>query len=264
MDRTETTTNVNTKTDRMPFLSKLFRKKPVLDPIDLSLVGTDMHSHLIPGIDDGAPNTEISIDLIRKLMGLGYSKFITTPHIMSDYYRNTSEGILRGLDGLREALQKENISVPIEAAAEYFLDEHFEKLIQKKDILTFGDNYVLFELSFMIEPASLKKVLFELQMAGYKPILAHPERYPYWHKDFDKFRELVDRDVFLQLNLNSLTGTYSPQVQKCGEQLIKEGLVSFLGSDCHHHGHIQLSTEVRTNPSLHQLISSGKLMNQSL
>lgn len=248
----------------MSFLSKLFRKQKVLEPIDLSLAGTDMHSHLIPGIDDGAPNMEVSLDLIRKLIDLGYSKIITTPHVMSDYYRNSSSDILRGLDQLREALQKENIHIPVEAAAEYFLDEHFEKLIAEKDVLTFGDNYVLFELSFMTEPASLKKVLFELQMAGYKPILAHPERYPYWHKEFDNYRELVDRDVFLQLNINSLTGTYSPQVQKCGEQLIQEGLIQFLGTDCHHHGHIHLTSNARSHAALHQLIESNKLLNKTL
>jgi tyrosine-protein phosphatase YwqE len=138
-----------------------------------------------------------------------------------------------------------------------------KKLIEANDILTIGNRYVLFELPFMAAPDMLKSTLFKLQMAGYKPILAHPERYPYWHRETQQFKDLVDRDVLLQININSLTGFYGPGVQKCGEWLIDQGLVAFAASDCHHPGHLQLMQEARTLPYLHSLVESGKLLNTS-
>ena len=235
-----------------------------MPPLDLSVLKADMHSHLIPGIDDGAPNMDVSLDLITGLKEHGFEHIITTPHVMSDYYRNTSDIIKNGRDQVLEALDKKGIQIGFEAAAEYFLDEHFLELISKKDLLTFGDDYVLFELRFVASPPMLKKALFELQMAGYQPILAHPERYTYWHKDLDKFRELHERDIMLQLNINSLTGTYSPQVQKCGEQLIMEGLVDFVGTDTHHAGHLELMNQAKTSKHLHDLVAKGKIKNPSL
>ncbi len=109
----------------MGLFSKLFKKPEPLQPIDLGMIGVDMHSHLIPGIDDGAPNIEASLSLIRHFVDLGYRKIITTPHVMSDYYRNTSEIITSGRDTVREALKNAQIDIAFDAAAEYYLDEHF-------------------------------------------------------------------------------------------------------------------------------------------
>ena len=248
----------------MSIISKLFGKKKVLPEVSFDSLKVDMHSHLIPGIDDGSPNMEVSIALIKRMMDLGYEHIITTPHVMSDYYRNSSDTILRGRDAVRNELSKQGIDVGFEAAAEYFLDEHFQHLLAKKDILTFGGNKVLFELSFIAEPPMFKQVLFDLQMAGYQPILAHPERYTYWHKNLDLLRELADRDIDLQLNINSLSGIYSPQVQKAGEKMIEEGIVSYIGSDCHHMAHLDVLQQTKTTEALHKIIAKGNLKNHTL
>ncbi len=248
----------------MGFFQRLFRKQELLEPADLSVLKVDMHSHLIPGIDDGSPDMETSIMLLRHFEAMGYRKVITTPHIMIDYYKNTSEIINEGLKALRAKARDEGVRLQIDAVAEYYLDEHFDELIEKGDVLTFGDKYVLFELPFMAEPEMLKSTLFKLQMGGYRPILAHPERYLFWHRDLEKLRELSDRDVKLQININSLTGTYSPQVQRTAEWMIDQGIVDFIGSDCHHLGHLQLMQEARKLPYLHKVIRSGKLRNASL
>ncbi|MDP4828459.1 MAG: histidinol phosphatase [Flavobacteriales bacterium] len=248
----------------MSFIQRLFSKRGNLEPIDLSLVGADMHSHLIPGIDDGSPNLDATLALLNRFSELGYKKVITTPHVMVDYYRNDSGIILSGLQRVQEAARKAGIPLQIEAAAEYFLDEHFSNLIDNNDILTFGKKYVLFELPFMSEPIMLKSVLFKLQMAGYQPVLAHAERYVFWHKELNKIKDLIDRDVFIQLNINSLTGGYSPQVQKAGETLIDRGWVDFIGSDCHHPGHLESLAQARTLPYLHKVIESGRLKNIEL
>ena len=134
----------------MGFLNKFFKKKEILPPFDLSTLKVDIHSHFIPGIDDGAQTIEDSVSLITAMSKLGYRKVITTPHIMSDYYKNTPKIILSGLDKVKEALYKAGVSIDVEAAAEYNLEPEFEEIIKSKQVLSFGgtEKYVLFELSF--------------------------------------------------------------------------------------------------------------------
>jgi len=239
-------------------------KEAPLPPADLSLVGIDMHSHFIPGIDDGAQNMEETMFLLRSMKDLGYKKVITTPHVFTDLYRNTPEIILSGLDRVREEVKKEGLELEIDAAAEYYLDENFEDLIEQKKLLTFGKNYVLFELGFVQEPPTLSRAIFHMHLQGYKPVLAHPERYEYWDGRMSKYEELIDRDVLIQLNMNCLTGHYGQKVKETSEKMVDAGLVHFIGSDCHHPGHLGMMHEVRTNPKLHKLINSGKLLNMSL
>lgn len=197
------------------------------------MLKVDIHSHLIPGIDDGSKTMEESIALIVKLKTLGYTKLITTPHIMSHRYPNTSETILQGLEALHKELGKKEIDIVIEAASEYYLDEHFLDLLKAKDLLTFGGNFLLFEMSYVNHPLNLFEIVDAIKEAGYKPVLAHPERYLYMGKDFDKYMRLKDMGVYFQLNLNSLAGYYSPEVEEVAYKLIEKGVIDFLGSDTH-------------------------------
>tara|TARA_B100000287_G_C20469932_1_gene716791 strand:- start:189 stop:929 length:741 start_codon:yes stop_codon:yes gene_type:complete len=238
------------------------KKEEILDSIDFSIIKTDLHSHLIPGIDDGSPDLESSILLIKELVKLGYKKIITTPHIMSDIYRNSPENILSGLQELKKEIQKQKIQVDIEAAAEYYIDFEFEQKIAEKKFLTFGDNYILIELSFSQAPNNLFDIIFKLQLEGYKVVLAHPERYGYYQKEH--YDEFINRGVFLQINLLSLIGHYSPQIQSKTEDLIANNQVSFVGSDCHNMRHAQLYIECQNKKSWHDLVNSGKLLNYKL
>lgn len=248
----------------MDWLKQLLGMEPNLPDVDLSKLHTDFHSHLIPGIDDGSPDIQTSMELIKGLNSLGYKKLITTPHVMSDYYKNDKQTILYGLEEIRNASAEERLDVKLEAAAEYYLDEGFEELIKQKELLTFGNNYVLFELPFIAEPQNLTAIIFDLQTAGYRPILAHPERYSFWYKDFDKFHEMKNKSVFLQLNILSLSGVYSPETKKIAERMIDEDLVDFLGTDCHNVQQLKMIKENLNNKYLHKLIDSGKLMNHEL
>lgn len=247
----------------MGFFSKLFGSSSI-EPIDFGLLKTDLHSHLIPGIDDGSKSMEDSLILLRKFSELGYKKVITTPHIMSDFYKNTPEIILGGLEKVREAIAKENLDITIEAAAEYYLDFHFDELISKKKVLTFGDNHVLFELSFNDEPPRVKETIFSLITEGYKPILAHVERYPFYFNEWNKIEDFKERGVLLQLNINSLSGHYGPQVKKMGEQLIDKDWIDVIGSDCHHIGHLQMMDSLRKNPHLKKIVEKENLLNKFL
>ncbi|MFT6166747.1 MAG: tyrosine-protein phosphatase YwqE [Vicingaceae bacterium] len=248
----------------MSWFSKLFKKEPVLEPADLSRLKTDLHSHLIPAIDDGSKSLDDSINMIRAFKEMGYQKIITTPHVMSDFYKNTPEIILGGLEKVKAELERQNIEIEIEAAAEYYLDETLEPQVKGGKLLTFGKNYLLFELPFIAEPLNLASFIFELQTNGYVPILAHPERYGFYYKEFDKYRDLKEKGVHLQLNILSLVGHYGPEAQKIAERLIDEGLISFLGSDCHNTMHQQGIEIARTKPYFHKLLNSDKLKNAEL
>ena len=248
----------------MGFLSKIFKKTPKLAPYNYGLLQTDLHSHLIPGIDDGSKSMDDSLNMLKRFSDLGYKKVITTPHVMIDYYKNNPEIILGGLEKVRKAIKDVGISIQIEAAAEYYLDLHFEELIEKKEVLTFGDNHVLFELSFSNEPPRVKEVIFSLVTNGYKPILAHVERYPFYFDQWDVIENFKERGCLLQLNINSLSGQYGPGVKKMAEALIDKDLIDVIGSDCHHFGHLELMEQMRTNPYLHKIANKTNLLNKAL
>jgi protein-tyrosine phosphatase len=248
----------------MGFLSGLFGNKSRLEPIDLSILQTDLHSHLIPGIDDGSKSLEDSINMLRRFIELGFKKVITTPHIMSDYYRNNPEIILGGLEEVRKEIKKQGLTIEIEAAAEYYLDEYFQELIQKKELLTFGNNHVLFELSFAEEPPGIKDAIFNMVTEGYRPIMAHVERYPFFMGKWDVLEDFKERGCLLQLNLNSLSGHYGPHVKKWAQQVIDRGIIDVVGSDCHHLGHLEMINELRTNAHFHTIVKNETLLNRKL
>ncbi len=197
----------------------------------------DMHSHLLPGVDDGSPDVETSLSLIESLYDCGFRELITTPHIYKDLYPNTRDTLSVAYQELPKQLNAQG-DISLRFAAEYFLDEHVEELIKSgQPLLTIYDNWVLTEISFVQAPIDLDNRLFDLQVAGYKPIMAHPERYAYWHQQKQSYHELKERGVMLQVNLLSLTGYYGRQVAEAARYLVKEGLVDLVGTDCHHHRH---------------------------
>lgn len=196
---------------------------------------TDIHSHLLAGLDDGVKSNEEALTVIRKLMSLGFTKLITTPHI-NDVYPNDEAGIRSALARLQEFLKAEGLDVEIEAAAEYYLDESVMSALDKKEtFLTFGKGHLLFETNFLSEPFIMKDFIFKAISQGYRPLLAHPERYPYL--TMAKAEEYRNRGALFQINLLSLSGFYSKPVQKMAEKLIEKGWVDFLGSDCHNMMH---------------------------
>jgi tyrosine-protein phosphatase YwqE len=237
----------------MSFFSSLFSKKSQLPPFDLSLIKADMHSHLIPGIDDGSRSMDETIAILAKFESLGYKKIITTPHIMNEVYPNTPEIILEGLEHVKQTAQGLGISLEIEAAAEYYFDDSLVEKIKDRSVLTFGDRFVLVEFSFHTAPAYESTLFFEMQMANYKPVLAHFERYSYYHGSIDKAIEYREKGVNIQVNLNSLTGHYGPEVRKQAQRLIDNKLVDFVGSDCHRIQHQLLLEEHLADPYFHKL-----------
>lgn len=242
-----------------------FFKKKVL--IKDRLKGlTDIHNHILPGIDDGAQNIEDSIALIQKYGELGITDFIATPHIMNDFYPNTPDTIHEALNKLKTALKEEGLEkVKIRAAAEYMMDQGFLEILQKEKLLCLSENYVLVEMSYFQPPINLNEILFQLQTQGYRPVLAHPERYAYFHsKKLEKFEELKDRGCFFQLNLLSLTGHYGKQIGQVANQLLDLKMIDFTGSDTHQPRHLEkLSAEKIPEKQIEQLIPVIDKTNQT-
>jgi len=242
----------------MRFLSKLWKKEGLAD---LSKLKVDVHSHLIPGIDDGAATLDHSIGMIMAFADLGYQRLVTTPHVMLEGYVNTPEIILSGLGKVRQAIQELKIPIEIDAAAEYYFDAGLIEKIENKKLLTFGGNHVLFEFSFHQEPHFIDELIFAFKTHGYLPVLAHFERYGYYNS-LEKAKELREKGVKIQLNLNSLSGHYGPQVQKQAEQMVKQKIVDLAGSDCHRIEHLQILKKNLSKPMYHQLLDLDLLNYQ--
>jgi protein-tyrosine phosphatase len=218
-------------------------KKKSIPTIKLT---TDVHSHLLPGLDDGVKTLEETEAILETFIGLGYKKVITTPHVMQDHYRNTPTIITEALQKVRAFLREKNVDITIEAAAEYYLDEHFVKQIESDEpLLTFGDNYLLFETNFLSEPLNLNEFIFLATTKGYKLILAHPERYVYLQNNQQRLADLIDRGVLFQINVSSILGVYSKPIQSLANKLIDLGFIHLLGSDCHNMHHASYLKDVQ-------------------
>lgn len=230
-----------------------FKKKiPLTDFFTDDFV--DIHSHLLPGIDDGAKDMDTSIALLLKMASYGIKNFITTPHVLGNVYPNSSEVIRQQLAAVKKELEKREIKgISIQAAAEYMLDGEFSALLDQKDILVLKDNYILVEMSYFSAPINLYELLFEIQLKGYKPVLAHPERYNFYHTDFKSYYKLKQAGCLFQLNLLSLTDQYGKGVQKTSEKLLKENLYDFVGTDTHHQNHLELLPKIGTKKTLEKI-----------
>jgi len=252
----------------MSFLQKLFGRTSAPEMPSLAVLGVDMHSHLLPGLDDGAETLEQSLQLLRGLRELGYHKLVLTPHVMGDFYRNTPEGIRNSLAVLQQAAAQAGLGdVQLECAAEYYLDESFAaRLESNEDLLSFGgaQRLVLVETSYINEPFNLTETVFKLKAAGYQPVLAHPERYTYLYGRFDDLVKIREEGVLLQVNLNSLIGYYSTGAKRVAEKLIDAGLVDLLGTDAHNLKHLEnIRTKVLASGYLPKALALP-LLNSSL
>lgn len=252
----------------MSFFQKLFGRAPAPETPSLAFLGVDMHSHLLPGLDDGAETLEQSLELLRGLRDLGYHKLVLTPHVMGDFYRNTPEGIRNSLVVLRQAAARAGLGdVKLECAAEYYLDESFAaRLDSNEELLSFGgpQRLVLVETSYINEPFNLTETVFKLKAAGYQPVLAHPERYTYLYGRFDDLVKIREEGVLLQVNLNSLIGYYSAGAKRVAEKLIDAGLVDLLGTDAHNLKHLEnIRTKVLASSYLSKALALP-LLNNSL
>jgi protein-tyrosine phosphatase len=242
----------------------LFSKKYDTN-LNLSFLEVDMHSHLLPDLDDGLETMEQTLAFAREMQQLGYKKLICTPHILPDVHDNSPDTILPRLAEVRKAFKENEIDIEIDAAAEYMIGPEFHDALLRGDkLLTFGNNYILIEMSYAAPSQNIVQVIFDLKIKGYRPILAHPERYNYYLGNYEIYEDYLSRGCLLQVNLLSLTGFYGKPVQKAAEYLVKNKMISFIGTDMHHQGHLNMTKQIATSTKFHKMIADLDLRNKSL
>lgn len=249
----------------MSFFKRFISSKPKLaNDSFVNPITTELHSHLIPGIDDGIQELEESIEVLRFFHNLGYKKVITTPHVMADFYKNNRDTILPWVQTINAACAAQQLPITLEAAAEYMVDDGLEQKIDAGEIISFGkQKYVLIEMPFEAPAPNLKQIIFALRLNGYTPVLAHPERYLYYAANVKHYHDLWDAEVLFQLNLGSLVGHYGPLQLKAASYLITNKLVNLVGSDCHGMRHASL-VEAALNTQLYEQVCALPLLNNTL
>jgi tyrosine-protein phosphatase YwqE len=217
------------------------KKNKIATPAYGLNIKQDIHSHILPGLDDGSPDIETSLQLIKGLHALGIKRSIATPHIIGDMFRNNRDTINTALDRLKNAIKEDGIDFVVHGAAEYMLDDYFMNLMHEKvPLLTLEKNLVLTELSYAMPPDKLEKIAFEIIINDYKPIMAHPERYFYYHKNYDAYYRLKDLGFLLQVNLLSLTGYYGIPAARAAKFIFENNLADLVGTDMHHIRHLEI------------------------
>jgi len=227
-----------------------------------SWLSQDIHSHILPGLDDGSPDVETSLQLLQSLSDAGIQNFICTPHVIGDMYRNTPETINHALSKLKKAVQQNGMSIQLSAAAEYMLDDHFLELLRNKSpLMKLYKNYILTELSYSTAPEKLEQISFEININSYQPLMAHPERYPYYHHNYDAYYRMKELGFLLQVNLLSLTGYYGKNVAKAAKFILENKLADFVGTDLHHFKHLNVLTDSKSI-EIYEKYLGDKIYNQ--
>ncbi|MFD2584168.1 tyrosine-protein phosphatase [Pedobacter vanadiisoli] len=228
---------------------------------DISWLGVDMHSHILPGIDDGSPDVATSVHFVKSLQELGFNQLICTPHIYKELYPNTPETISSAKASLQMALDNENISIKLSAGAEYMVDQDFTL---EGHLCTLDHKHLLIEMSYLSESPGISQTIFDVEIKGYRPVLAHPERYTFYFKDKSRLRRFKEKGCLLQLNLLSVLGYYGRDVKQSAEILLKEKMYDLAGTDLHHDKHLDTLTDAIHSGKLHDLIGNYDFKNQEI
>lgn len=240
----------------------LFKKKE--QPASL-FFSTDIHCHILPGIDDGSPDASTSAELVERMKSWGIKRIIASPHVTMETFENTPATIKPALEALKAELANRGIDLDLSHSAEYRIDEFFTRQLNEGNIVPLPHNYLLVENSFIQEPWGLDQLLFDLKVKGYRPILAHPERYHYYHGHRDRYKNIHETGTMFQINLLSLAGYYGSAERNMANKLIENGLVDFIGTDLHNHRHADYIEQYLGSKDYRRLLASGlSVLNDTL
>ena len=237
----------------------IFKKRNKIT--DISWLGIDMHSHILPGIDDGSPDVATSLRFVNALEALGFSHSIATPHIFKELYPNNFETISSARSALQSAIDQAGVSFKLESAAEYMVDQDFNL---DSALCTLQNKFMLIEMSYLNESPNIVQQIFNVEIKGYKPILAHPERYIFYFKDQTKLKLFKEKGCLFQLNLLSIVGYYGKEVKQLAEFLLKENMYDLAGTDLHHDKHLTTLSNAVESGKLYDLIGTYPFRNKEL
>jgi protein-tyrosine phosphatase len=208
----------------------LFKSKPTLKEL-IPKGFVDIHSHILPGIDDGAKNIEESLTLISEMKNMGFSKIIATPHTYTGLYDNTKKTILDSYNLIKNKIE----DIELSYATEYMIDIDLIKKAENTELICLKKKYVLVEMSCTFEPNNLNEIIYKLIINDYTPIIAHPERYIYFFNNSKIYKNLKKIGCKFQMNLLSISGFYGNKILKFSEKLLNENIIDYYGSDIHNH-----------------------------
>ena len=216
----------------------LFKKKSKESP--KLFYHTDMHCHILPGVDHGSQDIDQSLEMLRAEIDMGISHVILTSHVTAETFENTPETLTAAFETLKKAVEEEGLPVDLDVSAEYRIDEYWNREYEAGHLLPMPGNRILLENSFVQELIGIDKMMFDLQVKGYRPILAHPERYRYYYDRKDRYKSLHSASVKFQVNILSLEGYFGRGARETALWLIDNNLCDMLGSDMHSmdHAHI--------------------------
>lgn len=241
-----------------------FLKSKNKGPIKLC-IKTDIHCHIVPGVDDGSPDAATSVRLIGEMEKWGIKRIIASPHVTKNTFENDHSTIDPAMAELQAALSAQGSGVTVQHSAEYRIDELLDSRIETGDLMTLPNDFILIENSWLQEPGNLDRLVFDLQVKGLRPILAHPERYTYYWNDKSRYTTLHNAGLLFQINVLSLAKGYDTGSLKAAEYLIEQGLVDFLGTDLHRTAHVEvINNYLRTSAAArHMDALATRVMNDS-
>lgn len=245
-------------------LFDIFSKKK--EPVKFPVV-TDIHCHILPGVDDGSPDLDTSVELVERMQQWGISRIIASPHITEDTFENTPEILDGALHRLQAELTRRGNGIELSRSSENRIDDYFREMFGKGLIKPLPDDYLLVECSFIQEPWEIDQFLYDLQIKGYRPVLVHPERYFYYHgNNGARYARLHNSGTLFQINVLSLAGAYGKTEKKVAEELIARGYVDFIGTDLHNRRHADIIDQYLTTSDArrHFTALTPRLLNDRL
>ena len=221
----------------MSILTRIFGSKK--EQVKL-FYNTDFHCHILPGVDHGSRSIEQSLDMLRAEQEMGISRVILTSHVTAVTFENTRETLMDAFLKLKDAVTDAGLEMDLYLSAEYRMDEYFDKEYAADHLIPMPGNHILLENSFQQELMNLNDLLFDMQVKGYKTILAHPERYTYYSRRRKRYEELHNAGARFQINILSFTGYFGEEARESALWFAKNGMIDYLGSDMHNvkHAHI--------------------------
>ena len=237
-----------------------------MSDFDFGQIAVDFHSHLIPSVDDGVQSIEDTLTILQFFSNHGYKKVYTSPHIMGEKYTNKKSDLLERIELIRQHDLVKDIPIEIEVIAEYLLDEQFEDLLRDNDFLTIQGQYILIETSMNYDFPFVRDYIYELRKKGYKPILAHPERYRYIHAEknaLELYQQMLDWGVEFQLNLFALIGMFGGDARKTAEMLVDNELYTYACSDIHRSSQLIHFDELKQNQYLRTMLETNQIRNNN-
>ena len=227
---------------------------------------TDVHNHILPGVDHGATDIENALDLIKEQMSMGITRFIFTPHITKSTFENTPDTINAAYAIFKEAIEQSGLDIKFSVSAEYLLDEFSLNQFSNDIFIPMPQEHILLENAFQQERIDLDEIIFDIQTKGFTPIMAHPERFPYYATRKERYKHLHNAGALFQVNLMSFAGYFGRTARSNAEWLLENNLIDFLGSDMHNMQHARIIKEYLQSKDFRKISKKleGRLLNDTL